>query len=99
MVPTAMSALRVAMDETTPDQKMLKLLLQCGANPFIPDSTGTGCPDHHATPDMAIKYIILLICNCNLLTPAAETAPHCRANRHGVCLDPQEQPAGAPQEG
>lgn len=43
MVASAISALHMTLLDTTPDLKMLNLLLDCGANPYIPDKTGTAC--------------------------------------------------------
>lgn len=40
---SAESALRIAMLDTTPDQEMLVLLLNLGANPYIPDKKGLVC--------------------------------------------------------
>lgn len=40
MIASAMSALHLTLHDTSPDEKMLELLLHCGANPYIPDRTG-----------------------------------------------------------
>lgn len=43
MVASGLSALHLALLDTTPDLKLLELLLSFGANPYIPDETGIVC--------------------------------------------------------